>query len=109
METVEAVFKKAEKLPTRSEIMEDIYQLTIKAQTLFDAESATRTPDPILICVLDIFKIARSSGLNRHLATSYELIALRYSSCVPSPRAYRAIVSCLLVDMPSGEDVDTFI
>jgi len=63
METVEAVFKKAEKLPTRSEIMEDIYQLTIKAQTLFDAESATRTPDPILICVLDMLTLFGSTVL----------------------------------------------
>lgn len=63
METVEAVFKKAEKLPTRSEIMEDIYRLTIKAQTLFDAESATRTPDPILICVLDMLTLFGSTVL----------------------------------------------
>ena len=60
-ETVEAVFKRASRLPSRAEIMDDVNALMCKAQTLAYAEETTRGLDPVLVCLMDFLSLFGAS------------------------------------------------
>ena len=69
------MFKKAARLPSRAEIMDDVGALMCKTLTLVYAEETTRGPDPVLVCLIDFLSLFNVSvatndkGSFAHLAS----------------------------------------